>query len=201
MATFVAAYVHYRGTQPVERPLTPPEYRDCMTNRWCAARHGLQATLAWEGHTRPVTEVLDAMLDECREALAVLGAKRSDLRLIQMMIEKRICQADYVLDLERRYPDTFQLASVCAKLARHWDVFDQYLESARPLEPVPVPDERAILEEHVAHIGDGTHFYRSREAMYYPPPVADEILERMIALGMVQREVTEDRGTLLYRTG
>jgi hypothetical protein len=201
MATFVAAYVHHCGTQPVERPLTHREYRDSMTNRWSAARDGLQATFAWEGGAKPVVEVLDEMLDACGEALAALGAKRSDLGLIERMIEKRVCQADFGIELARRYPDTVCLASAYAKLTRHWEVFDQYLESARALEPISLADERAILEEHLSVIGEGSHFYRSREAMRYPPPVADEILERMIEEGLVRREVTENRGTLLHRTG
>ena len=69
----------------------------------------------------------------------------------------------------------------------------------RPLDPVPAPDEAAVLAEHLDVIGEGTHFYRSREAMYYPAPVADAVLERLIAEGKVQREVTANRGTLLYR--
>jgi gamma-glutamyl:cysteine ligase YbdK (ATP-grasp superfamily) len=199
LATFIAAYTHHRGTQPAERALPPREYRDCMTNRWSAARHGLQATFAWEGGARPVVEVLDDMLDECGEALTALGAQRSDLRLINDMLRKRICQADFALDLARRYPDNVCLASAYAKLARHWTIFDEYLEAAPTLEPIPLADEQTILEEHLALIGEGTHFYRSREAMCYPPPVADEILERMVEQGLVRREVTERRGTLLYR--
>jgi gamma-glutamyl:cysteine ligase YbdK (ATP-grasp superfamily) len=199
LATFIAAYTHHRGAEPAERPLPPREYRDCMTNRWSAARHGLQATFAWEGGPRPVVEVLDAMLDECAEALAALGARRSDLRLINTMLRKRVCQADLALDLARRYPDNVCLASAYAKLARHWTLFDEYLEAAPALEPIPLADEQAILQEHLALIGEGTHFYRSREAMCYPPPVADEILERMIEQGLVRRETTEKRGTLLYR--
>jgi hypothetical protein len=200
LATFIAAYTHHRGTQPVERPLPPREYRDCLTNRWSAARHGLQATFAWEGGARPVTEVLDEMLDECGEALAALGARRGDLSLINMMVEKRVCQADFALDLARRYPDHICLASAYAKLARHWTVFDEYLEAAPTLEPLPLADEQAILEEHLSHIGESSHFYRSREAMAYPPPVADEILERMIEQDLVRREVTAERGIVLYRT-
>jgi gamma-glutamyl:cysteine ligase YbdK (ATP-grasp superfamily) len=199
LATFIAAYTQWRGTQPVERPLSPREYRDCMTNRWSAARHGLQATFAWEGAAVPVVEVLDAMLEECAEALAALGAQRSDLGLINTMLHKRTCQADFVLALAESYPDNVCLAAAYGKLARHWEIFDEYLDTARVLEPVPLVDEKTIMEEHLAVIGEGTHFYRSREAMCYPPPVADEILERMIELGIVRREVTENRGTLLYR--
>jgi gamma-glutamyl:cysteine ligase YbdK (ATP-grasp superfamily) len=199
LAAFVAAYTHYRGTQPVERALPPREYRDCMTNRWSAARHGLQATFAWEGGSRPVVEVLDAMLDECRGALAALGVRRTDLQLIETMIRKRVCQADFALDLAQRYPDNVCLASAYAKLARHWNVFDEYLEAAPALEPAPLLDEEAIIQEHLALIGENTHFYRTREAMNYPPPVADEILERLIEQGLVRREVTERRGTVLYR--
>src|SRR5204862_2032127 len=81
-ATFIAAFVQHRGTQPVECRLTPEEYRDCMTNRWSAARHGLQATFQWEGRPRPVVDVLDEMLDECGEELRALGATPADLGVV-----------------------------------------------------------------------------------------------------------------------
>jgi gamma-glutamyl:cysteine ligase YbdK (ATP-grasp superfamily) len=200
LATFIAAYLHYRGTRVEECRLSPREYRDCMTNRWAAARYGLQATFRWDGAPRPVAEVLDEMLDACGAELEALGARRADLRLINTMIEKRVCQADFVLDLASRYPDPYCLASVYARLARHWDVFDDYLEAAPVLDPVPAPDEEGILAEHLSLIGEGTHFYRSREVMHYPPPVADEIVERMVQRGTIRREVTENRGTVLSRT-
>jgi gamma-glutamyl:cysteine ligase YbdK (ATP-grasp superfamily) len=200
LATFIAAYLHYRGTRVEEYRLSPREYRDCMTNRWAAARYGLQATFRWDGAARPVAEVLDEMLDDCAAELEALGARRADLGLVNAMIEKRLCQADFVLDLASRYPDPHCLASVQAKLARHWDVFDQYLEAAPALDPIPAPDEEGVLAEHLALIGEGTHFYRSREAMHFPPPVADEIVERMVQRGTIQREVTEHRGTVLSRT-
>jgi gamma-glutamyl:cysteine ligase YbdK (ATP-grasp superfamily) len=200
LATFVAAYVHHRGTREVDIPMSPADYRDCMTNRWAAARYGLQATFAWAGRPRPVVEVLDEMLDACREELRALGVKRSELRLVNSMIEKRVCQADFVLELAERYPDPWCLASAYAKMIRHWDVFDEYLESARALEPVPALDQQTIMTEHLSMIGEGTHFYRSRAAMSYPPPVADEIIEQMLQQGLIEREVTEHRGILLSRT-
>src|SRR5262249_13889305 len=111
LATFIAAYLHHRGTQVEERPLSPREYRDRMTNRWAAARFGRQGTFHWDGALRPVAEVLDEMLDECAEALAALGVRRAELHLVNAMIEKRVCQADFVLDLASRYPDPYCLAS------------------------------------------------------------------------------------------
>jgi gamma-glutamyl:cysteine ligase YbdK (ATP-grasp superfamily) len=201
LAVFIAAFVHHRGTQELESRYTPVDYRDCLTNRWAAARYGLQATFMTEGRPRPVVEILDQMLDECGDELRALGVKRSDLNLLDTMIRKRVCQADLVLDLAERYPDPWCLASAYAKLIRHWDAFDGYLESAAALEPVAAPDEEAILEGHLALIGEGTHFYHSREAMHYPPPAADEIINRMLEQGMIRKEVTPNRGILLSRTG
>lgn len=199
MATFVAAFVHHLGTKVVETRLTPREYRECLTNRWSAAKYGLQATFTWDGGARPVAEILDEMLDACREELAALGVRRADLGIVTQMIEKRTCQADYVLGLVARYPDPYLLASAYGKMVRHWDVFDEYLSAAPTLDPAPLPDDEAILAEHLAQIGEGTHFYRSREAMHYPPPVADAMIEQLIERGLIQREVTQNRGTLLSR--
>lgn len=199
MATFVAAFVHHLGTRDwTERP-TLPQYQDCLTNRWLAARHGLQATFAWNQEPRPVVVVLNEMLDQCREELAALGVKRSDLTLIHQMLEKRVCQADYVIGLAARYPDPVCLTSAYAKLMRHWTVFDEYLETAPTLDPMPLPNDEEILAEHLALVGDGTHFYCSRDAMHYPPAIADALIERLIEQGTVAHEITESRGVRLSR--
>ena len=199
LATFVAAFVHHLGTQDGDGIPTPREYQDSLTNRWLASRHGLQATFAWQGEAQPVSESLDEMLDECRRELAVLGVRRADLTLINQMLQRRTCQADYVIGLAARYPDPACLTSVYAKLMRHWTVFDEYLETAPTLDPVPLPDDDVILAEHLALIGEDTHFYQSREAMHYPPPVADALIARLIEQGMVSREITESGGNRLFR--
>jgi gamma-glutamyl:cysteine ligase YbdK (ATP-grasp superfamily) len=105
LATFVAAFVHQRGTRVEERAPGAREYLDALTNRWSASRHGLQATFLWNSVQRPVVEILDEMLDECGPALAQLGARREDFGLIGTMLQKRLCQADYALDLAERYPE------------------------------------------------------------------------------------------------
>lgn len=199
MAVFVAAFVHQQSEAPDRGGPGPGEYREGLTNRWAAARWGMQAVFLWDGKPRPVAEILDEMLDGCASALATLGAARRDLGLIHRMIRKRICQADFALTLRRRYRDPRLLASAYAKLVRHWEIFDEYLAGARALEPTGPPDENAILQEHLGYIGEGTHAYRLREAMYYPAGATDEIIERMIRQGMIAREVTAARGTLLHR--
>lgn len=199
LAVFVAAFTHHQGTKDARYTPTPEDYRINLTNRWSAAKHGLQATLIWDGEPRPVTEILDEMLDACSVELAELGVKRSDLGLVNQMIEKRYCQADYVLALADRYPDPVILSSVYAKLMRHWDIFDECLSAALTLDPVPAPDEETIVREHLSCVGEGTHFYRSRSAMLYPPAVADEMIERMIDQGLIRRDISRVRGMTLSR--
>lgn len=199
MATFVAAYMHHLGTKPLPEKPSAGDYKRYLTNRWIAARDGMQATFYWDGGPRPVAEILLEMLDDCREELSQLGARASDLVLMQRMIEKRACQADFVLDLARRYPEPYSLASAHAKLVRHWSVFDEFLETAPALDPIPAPDAEEILQIHAAAVGEETHFYRSRETMSYPPPVADEIVEQMVERGLIRRDVVPDRGILLSR--
>jgi hypothetical protein len=199
MATFIAAFLHRLGENVPQRRPTRREYRDCLTNRWAAARYGMQATFLWGGKARPVADVLDEMLDQCADALAGLGVKRSGLTLINTMIRKRVCQADFALSLARRYADPYLLTSAYAKMVRHWEACDEYFATAAALEPMPAPDEKAILNEHLTWVGEGTHFYRLRNAMYYPAPLANEIMERMVRRGLVRREVTHDRGMLLHR--
>ena len=200
LATFVAAYVHYQGTK-VEKAhkMTPEEYRECLTNRWAAAKYGLQATFSWQGKPKPAVELISEMLDECRSELARLGAKRSDLSIISKALEKRTCQADFVMTLFDHYPDPHLLASAYGKLVRHWEMFEEYLENAPTLEPVPMVDKEAVIAEHLSWVGEGTHFYRLRGAMLYPAPATDEIIESMIEQELIRREVTPNCGTLLYR--
>ena len=198
-ATFIAAYLHYRGTKVEEHRPSSEEYRECLTNRWLAARHGLQATFSWNGKPKPVVELLDEMLTECSRELETLGVKRSDLTVLNTMIEKRICQADFVMSFADRYPDKYLFASAWAKLVRHWEIFEEYLECAETLDPEPLIDEDAILAEHLAFVGEGTHFYRLRGVMQYPAPVADKIIDRMLARHLIRREITPNCGPLLYR--
>jgi gamma-glutamyl:cysteine ligase YbdK (ATP-grasp superfamily) len=211
LATFVAAYVHHQGRRAESYCPSPQEYRDCLTNRWSASRHGLQATFLWDGgagsgpggrpigSARPVAEIADEMLDDCREELAALGVSRSDLGILNTMLAKRTCQSDWVLTVHERYEDPYLFASAYAKLLRHWEIFEEWLESAPALEPAPAPDAEAILTAHRDAIGEGTYFWRTRELMGYPPPAADALLEQMIERGEIRREVTTNRGTVLHR--
>jgi hypothetical protein len=101
----------------------------------------LQATFCWEGQGKPVTELLDEMLDECADALRVLATTRDELGIINTMLQKRICQADFVRDVASRYPDDYTFASAYSKLVRHWTVFEEYLDKAQTLEPVVALDD------------------------------------------------------------
>lgn len=199
LATFVAAYVHCQGTRIREERPSKADYRDYLVNRWSAAKHGMQATFKHGTGIITAAEMLDGMLDECKAELAQLGVTRSELTVIGAMLKKRCCQADMILELSERYPDPYCLASVYAKLGRHWELFEEYLERAPALNPLPAPDETTIMMAHLAQIGEGTLFYESRESMYFPPPMADEMIERMIDGGYIRREVTERAGVLLHR--
>jgi len=199
LATFIAAFVHCQGEQIEECQPTPEEYREFCINRWAAAKYGLQATFRWDGKAKPVTELLGEMLDACASGLQALEAKRDDFVLINTMCAKRLCQADFTIEVAKRYPEPYGFASAYGKLIRHWDVFDTYLSSAPALDPVPAPDDDAVLQEHVKFIGEGTHFYRLRDVMYFPPPAADAVVDDLVRQGMITREVTPDRGIVLSR--
>ena len=128
----------------------------------------------------------------------VRHASRKDLTLLETMIEKRRCQADLVLDLGERYPDPYCLASVHSKLVRDWEVFDNYVASSAPLDPVPAPNRETIRNEHLSAVGEGNHFYNLRNAMYYPPAQVDAMIESMARDELVHIENT-CRGMLLSR--
>jgi gamma-glutamyl:cysteine ligase YbdK (ATP-grasp superfamily) len=199
VATFVAAYVHARGRRVTRETPSAEQYERSMVNRWLAARHGLQATFLWDDGPRPVTEILSEMIDDCGLELEALGASRADLPTIDRMLRKRTCQADYLISLADRYPEPWQLGSAMTKSLRHWDAFDRYLEAAPALEPVAAPDRSAILAEHLAVVGEGTHFYNTRAAMHLPPPAADAILQELVADGRIALDTNRDGGMVLHR--
>ncbi|MHB0935286.1 MAG: hypothetical protein ACYDCO_07255 [Armatimonadota bacterium] len=199
MAVFTAAFVHSRGEQIEEAPTGPEEYLEYLINRWTAARDGMQATFRWDGKPRTVAEILDEMLDSCETELAVLGASRAHLPIVNGMVHKRICQADMVVPLARRHPDPYLLANAYGKMLRHWEWFEEFLEGAAPLEPRPMVSDGEILAEHLKLIGEGTHLYQTRETMSFPPPAADAVRAQLIAAGQVAEEFTLERGLTLSR--
>jgi gamma-glutamyl:cysteine ligase YbdK (ATP-grasp superfamily) len=199
LAVFVAAFVHQQGTKVCEERPGQTEYREYLVNRWTAAKYGLQATLSWDDRPRPVVEILGEMLDDCADALRILGVSRTELTLVNQMLDKRVCQADWGMTLVERYEDPYLLASAFGKVLRHWEAFDEYLATAEPLAPVPFPDEEAILAAHLESIGEGTHFYRTREAMNLSPPDADAIIALLEGRGAITRELSPERGLVLSR--
>jgi len=199
LATFVAAYLHHRGEKVKPHQPGKQEYLDTMVNRWSAAKHGMQASFHWNGKKLPVASILDEMLDECKESLAKLGCKRSDLVLINTMLKKRLCQADFAAELAGRYPDPQLFSSAYAKLLRHFEIVDEWLLKAKPLDPIAAPCDDTVIAEHLSHIGEGTEFSKLREVMCFPSPAADELYAAMEKRGLVEKEVTKAHGVLLNR--
>lgn len=200
LMVFIAAFVHLMGQDCDDYRPSREEYVDSLTNRWLAAKYGMQATFLWEGAARPVSEILDEMLDACPEQLAALGATRQDLSITGKMIEKRLCQADSLMWMADRYPDPIQLAVAQVKLLRGFDYFDDYAVNARPLEPVAAPTQEEIEDAHISVIGDRTHFAQSTDVMSYPPPVTEAMIDRMVACGRLERELSEHGNFLSRRT-
>ena len=200
MATFTAAWVHTLGTRLDDLPMPDARaYEEYLTNRWSAARWGMQATFAWGGTARPVAEIVGEMLDEAADALTILGTARADLGILQTMREKRLCQADFALSVASRYPDPVLCAEVLVKRMRDWNAFDIWLCDAAPLEPVPLLSRAEVLDGHLAHIGEGTHFFRTRETMHYPGVVADGVIAELIESGKIVRNISTKHGQTLSR--
>jgi len=199
LATFTAAFVHSRGYDSDKEPPSPEVYQEYLINRWTAARDGMQATFRRQGKPRPVAEIVDEMLDNCAEELRTLGASRAGLPIITAMVQKRACQADMVIPLAERYPDPYLLASAYGKMLRHWEWFEEFLDGSPPLEPRPMLDDEDILAEHLKLIGEGTHLYKTREAMSFPPPAADAIRTKLAAAGQIAEEFSLERGLTLSR--
>jgi gamma-glutamyl:cysteine ligase YbdK (ATP-grasp superfamily) len=196
LTTFVAAFVHHCGRDiPTGRP-DPNTYRDSLINRWAAGKYGMQATFRWEGGARPVADILDEMLDRCSEDLAALGCKRSDLTMINQMLAKRTCQADYLTSLFDRHPDPALLSAAVHKLMRHWTVFDEFLEAAPVLDPMPVIDEEAVLSAHLEDLGEGMPANRLNFVMCFPPPAMEAVRNALIERGQIR---LENGGKILSR--
>lgn len=171
-----------------------------LANRWAAARYGMQATLFWDGAERPVSEILEELLDYCEPALSALGAERSDLAPLETMARKRLCQADYVRELSARYPDPWCLVSVMKSLYSDGGTpIDEYMESSAPLEPVPAVNNEKILAAHLGSIGEMSRPQHLYHIMYMPSAPRDRMLDEMVRRGLLERETADDRGQLLFR--
>ncbi|MEI7833417.1 MAG: glutamate-cysteine ligase family protein [bacterium] len=199
LGVFVAAFVHQQGTKVSEELPSELQYREFLINRWSAAKYGLQAVFRWDGQYRPVVDVLAEMLDDSTDAQQLLGMRPGDFTLINTMLEKRICQADWALSITRRYEDPYVLASVFGKLLQHWELFDEYVTKAPALDLADAPDDEAVLQIHREMFGEGTHFYRSRDAMNFSPPMADQMLAELESRGLIRRETTRERGIEISR--
>ncbi|HEY3331894.1 MAG TPA: hypothetical protein VGK19_17820 [Capsulimonadaceae bacterium] len=201
LATFTAAFVHHLGTKDISGDVSQTEYMEYINNRWLASRYGMQATFQWDGAPKLVGDIVREMLDECAEALAELKTTVSEFRVLNQMADKRICQADFALDIASRYDEPYCLLGAYAKRLRDWDAFDEYLDNAAALEPAAALTHDDVLRAHEAHIGEGTPFYASRVAMFYPPSEADNVLDELVEAGRIERKVMPDGGIILSRTG
>ena len=197
-ATFVAAFIHHLGTQ-TPRKITPEIYRNALINRWSAAKYGLQAGFLTPDGEISVSDFLSQMLDECAQSLQTLGAQREDFSLIETMLQKHVTQADWTNEIAARYPDSWVFVSAHSKVAQGGGVFEEWLHKTPVLAAIPAPSEDQILQIHLDAIGEGTHFYRSREAMQLPPPMADKIIEKLIQQGRLRRDESPKRGITLSR--
>jgi gamma-glutamyl:cysteine ligase YbdK (ATP-grasp superfamily) len=168
--TLAAATMYALDTDGGAEEPTPSvaEYVDYIVNRWNAAMYGLQATFAWNGKLRPVSDVVEEVIEFAKPGLKQLEATKTDLAMIRKMAKKRQTQADLSRWLWDLNPDPYRYSMHLANIVGTYDIVDEYLKTAPTLEPVPRVEPEQILKRSLCReSGMGPLWYFNRFPIGY----------------------------------
>jgi len=179
---------------PQSERMTKGGYIESIENRWRAAKDGLQSTFGWRGQQREAREVVDELVEKAAPGYRRLGADAP--KLIPLMLEKRLTQADLQIMLQTANPDVHAMARDLANLIKDDKCFRKFLETApgagsRPLRNV----EDAIL----SFIGEETPHWHIYGAFGFPFKWLDNFLDTLEKEGKIRAEKTPEKGVLYTR--
>jgi gamma-glutamyl:cysteine ligase YbdK (ATP-grasp superfamily) len=171
-------------------------WEEYLLNRIGAARHGLQATLLRDDEEVPAVRLVEEALETAEEGMTELGLPPGDLVWIPRLLEGRVTQADFLLEVYERNPDPWAYMSDLAVATAAPRAFERWLEAgpSRPLQPATTFGAEVL--------GGMDGFARIRDVNRWPqlPPVW---LEREIRAlereGRVERIEDPDRGLCFRR--
>lgn len=189
---FVTALV---SAIPESEQITKEEYIESIENRWRSAKDGLQATFSWKGEPKEVREIIYELLERVEPGYKRVGARPP--RLIPLMLEKRLTQADLQIEFYRINPDAHSMAKDLANLIRDEDCFQRYLETAETKGCIPM---RNLEDEILSVIGEETPFWYIHGSFPFPFRWLERLLRRLENEGKVRSERTPEKGILYTRS-
>ncbi len=179
---------------PESEGMTKDEYIESIENRWRAAKDGLQATFNWRGEPREVKELIYELLERARPGYTKLGAESP--KLIPLMLEKRLTQADLQIMLYAANQDSHSMSKDLANLIKDEDCFRKYLETADVAECEPLRD---VEDEILSVIGKETPCWSVYDSLRVPFTWLENLLSKLEKKGKIQSEKTPERGILYTR--
>jgi len=177
---FVVAFV--LNTPPETEELSYNQYREYIINRFYSAKYGLQAKFLWDGEFVPVTCILKNMLESID--FGELG--KFKFKLIPIMIEKRLTQADWQMELYDSIKDPFAFTDIFVKALQDGDPFYEWILEEDTELPViePVKIEDYILQ----HIGRETPYIAIQELLLLPYYEVDKYLAKLKETHKIKEE-------------
>jgi len=147
-------------------------------NRHRAVRHGLQATLEWDGRQVAARDILRRMLDLAAEQLRELGLPEPNLLL--SALAKRQTQADMQRVMLEAQPDPECLIATWSRASMLDGAFEEYLARAPELEQLPLEDPEEFVRSRL-----GADAPRELVEFRLPLTAAgkDRLVERLAAWG------------------
>jgi hypothetical protein len=132
----LVAGVHRRLGRATPR-LTRADGEAYLLDRLTAARDGLQATFIRDDDEVPATDAVEEALEIADEGMAELGLPAADLVWIPKLLEGRVTQADYLLELYERCGDPWAYLSHLAAISEEPGAFERWLEAGPTREARP----------------------------------------------------------------
>ncbi len=197
-ASFVKEYVAFFAafafgiSEKDYQEINPKIYNEYITNRWRAARYGLQAVLDWDGEKIPVTELINKMFEKADFD----SINAPEPRLLKKMVKKRKTQADWQQEIFRNIPDRFAYTDTFSKMLKQGDPFCEYIEKTEKMPPV---DPEPIEEYLLSYIDKETPYRNLYYLLLMPYPLLDTYLEKLIKAKRIKVECDPKHGKRFTR--
>jgi gamma-glutamyl:cysteine ligase YbdK (ATP-grasp superfamily) len=176
--------------------LTRRHWEEYRLNRIGAARHGLQATFRREGEEVSAVRVVTEAIERAEDGMKALGLGPGDLVWIPRLLEGRVTQADFLLELHDHNPDPWAFVTDLATATADGRAFERWLDAGPSRPQLPATS----FGEEVLDGVDG--FARVRDVNRWPRLPAVWLEREVRALekkGLVERVEDPDRGLCFRR--
>jgi gamma-glutamyl:cysteine ligase YbdK (ATP-grasp superfamily) len=175
---------------------TRDEYIQYLINRWCCARYGLQAKILWKDNIIDVTEVANEMLKRSISTLKHLKFELPEFKILPMMFEKKLTQADMQIDLYMDNLDLHSFSCYLSNIIKLENIFTKWLKNTQTKESVDIDD---VDEFILSNIKRNTPYYHLSEILGAPLGIMEEYISKFIKQGKVKVEKSPPAGITYSR--